>query len=231
MADDFTREPTAAGDAPPDAKLTVKVGGNEVHLEARPEVVREELGRVLDRLFQAGGEASDPDDRAVVSVTAPLPAVPKPEPPPAQASAPAPSAIDAIARARGRQMLQPGAVSLLAHVTFDPERLNALYSADPTGQVYLLTPAGTADRLDNALLLLLYGALTVRGLAAVNGRYLLRGARSLGYKLTRVPREFARNGKLAAVHGRHRSKAYRLTADGVRHCEALIPGLLQIVDG
>jgi hypothetical protein len=229
MATDPDRKADAAGDAPPDAKLTVKVGDHEIHLEASPDVVRQELGRVLDRLFQTpGGDRRDPGEEAVVSLTVPRPAAPKPASGPAPPAAP--SVVETVIRARGRQMLQPGAVSLLRHVSLDPERLGALYSVDPEGQVYLQAPARTGDRLENTLLLLLYGALALRGVAAVPGGFLLRGARSLGFKLARVPRDFG-DGKLAEVQGRHRRKTYRLSAEGVRHCETLIPGLLRSVDG
>ncbi len=228
MTKDRPSEPASV--TPSSAKLTVKVGDSEVHLEARPEVVREELGRVLDRLFQPADSDAAAIDQAVVSVTAsrpaPVPTPPATEAPPAAED----STIDAITRARGRQMLEPNAIVLLRHATLDPEQLTALYSVDPTGQVYLQTPARTADRLENTMRLLLYGALVLRGSASVNGRFLLHGARSLGFKLVRVPRDFARDGKLAAIHGRHRSKTYRLTAAGIRHCEALIPGLLRIVE-
>lgn len=219
-----------------DAKLTIKVGGNELHLEAAPEVVREEIGRVLDRLLPAGGPAAEAggQDVAVVSVTAPRPApAPAAAAPPAagRESGPAPTVVEQLARSRGRQMLEPGAGKLLRHATLGPDQLPPLFAVNPAGQVLLQIRARTAAPLTDSLLLLLYGALTLVGRRVNRGKDLLRGARSLGFKLDRVPRDFAVDGVLAAVAGRHRSKTYRLTAAGIRHCEALIPGLVRVVRG
>ncbi len=221
--------------ATPEAKLTIKVGDSELHLEAAPEVVRQEIGRVLDRLLPPGGSAAAGDGRdvAVVSVTAPRPAPPASgAPPPAgREPGPPPSVLERLTRSRGRQTLEPGAEELLRHATAGPDEPAALFAVDPAGQVLLQTRARTAAPLTDSLLLLLYGALTLLGKRSLRGRHLLRGARSLGFKLDRVPRDFGTDGVLAAVAGRHRSKTYRLTAAGIRHCEALIPGLVRVLRG
>lgn len=240
MPDETSPEKTAppGGEARSGAKLTVRVGDREVHLEARPEIVRAELDRVLDRLLPpgggepatAGGGAGDPatGDDVVVSVTAPRSGQAAASGPPADgavAAAPRP-ALDSLIRSRGRDNLQPGAVELLRQVTLDPADFQHLYSVDPGGRVCLLARPHTAEPDDDLLRLLLYGHLTLRGTSRVTGGHLLHGARSLGLKLQRVPRAFGRDdGRVAAV-GRHRRRRYGLTAVGVRHCEALIRKLL-----
>ena len=128
-------------------------------------------------------------------------------------------------------MVQPGAEKLLRHVTLDPERLAALYAVDPRGRVFLRKLPTTYDQVRDTVLLLLYGTLTQRGETSENGYRLVRAARSMGLYLERVPRAFGPDGVLAASFGRHRSKRYRLTVDGIRHCEKLIAGLLRTLEG
>ncbi len=235
---------TAAGEASPDAKLTIKVGKKTIHLEARPEIVRQELERLVDRLFPVAAEpdpvARDPvaGDPVVVSVTAPggaagVPPTVADAPAPAQegGAEPRPAALDFIVEARGRQMIQPGAEKLLEHVTLDPGELAGLFAVDASGRVLLKALPHTVDQLRDTVLLLLYGALTMRGESSENGYRLVQGVRGMGLRIERVPRELGPGGELATSFGRHRSKRYRLTAGGIRHCEKLIPGLLRALGG
>ncbi len=251
-----TKTPPASGETLPDAKLTIKVGDKEVHLEARPDIVRQELDRVVDRLFSgdramvAASTGGDPAHRdpVVVSVTAPgelagaaePPPAPSPEPAaapsvsppsPSPAAPAAQSALDFVTRVRGRQALQRGAADLLAHTTLDPAGFTALYSVDPRGKVQLQTPPRTTTPIDDTLLLVLYGALTLRGVATLGGLPLLRAVRSLGFRVERVPRKFGLATGHVQSFARLRSKRYRLTASGIRHCEGLIPGLVKAVRG
>lgn len=235
-----------AGEALPDAKLTIQAGDLEIHLEARPEIVREELDRVVDRLFEERVAVADTGPRSrdpvVVSVTAPGEPAVVPEPsstpsPQASAAPPEPaapvpqSALDFVTRARGRQALQPAAVDLLGHTTLDPAGFTDLYSVDPRGRVHLQTPPRTATPVDDTLLLVLYGALTLQGVATLGGLQLLRAARGLGFRVERVPRQFGLETGHVQSFGRRRSKRYRLTALGIRYCEGLIPGLVEAVRG
>ncbi len=240
-----------AGEALPDAKLTIKVGESEIHLEARPEIVRQELDRLVDRLLPAAAVSGEADpvrhdrvardpvarDPVVVSVTAPRggAAAQQPTAPPAAkvgvAEQPA-TALDFIVQARGRQMIKPGVEKLLKHVTIDPERIAGLYGVDPRGRVFLKKlPAATIDQVRDTVLLLLYGALTMCGETSENGYRLVQAVRGMGLRIERVPRELGPGGELAASFGRHRSKRYRLTAGGIRYCEQLIPGLLRALQG
>ncbi len=63
-------------------------------------------------------------------------------------------------------------------------------------------------------------------LASLTAADLGAAARSLGLKLQRIPRKFGLGDDRVAISGRHRGKRYRLTAAGIRHCEALIEKLL-----
>ncbi len=227
-----------AGEALPDAKLTIKVGESEIHLEARPEIVRQELDRLVDRLLPAAAVSGEADP-VVVSVTAPRGGAAAQQPtataPPAAkvgvAEQPA-TALDFIVQARGRQMIKPGVEKLLKHVTIDPERIAGLYGVDPRGRVFLKKlPAATIDQVRDTVLLLLYGALTMCGETSENGYRLVQAVRGMGLRIERVPRELGPGGELAASFGRHRSKRYRLTAGGIRYCEQLIPGLLRALQG
>jgi hypothetical protein len=47
----------------------------------------------------------------------------------------------------------------------------------------------------------------------------------------RPPAGLGDGGALATCFGRRRGKRYRLTADGLRPCERLLPGLLDDLDG
>ena len=123
-------------------------------------------------------------------------------------------------------MVQPGAEKLLHHVTADPEEVAELFAVDPRGRVFLKTLPITAEDVRDTVLLLLYGALTQRGETSEGGYRLVGAVRSMGLRIERVPRAFGRDGVLAASFGRHRSKRYRLTPDGIRHCERLIPEML-----
>ncbi len=215
-------------DKPSNPKLTVKVGAAEVHLEAQPEIVRQELDRVLDRLFQSNGTSSrlhpqaSADDIVAVSVTA---SKPRPTAPPTETPArPRESALEYVFRARGRQPIAPAALDSLRHTTLGPRHLTEKYSVDPQGRVTLCALPQTASQLPDALLLLLYGMLTLRGEEAVTAVALTAAARASGLRLTRVPRDFTGHG-LATGSGQRRGKRYHLTVDGVRHCEQLIPSL------
>lgn len=219
-----TEKPASGDETSPSAKLTIKVGEKEIHLEARPEIVRQELDRLVDRLSQPSLAEPAGDDRAgdeqvVLSVTAPRTAAGAPPPAAAPAEteesgSPA-AALDFIARERGRQLVQPGAGKLLRHVTLDPERLAALYAVDPRGRVLLKKLPSTFHQVRDTVLLLLYGTLTQLGETSENGYHLVRTVRSLGLPIERVPRSFSPDGVLAASSGRHRAKRYRLTGLGI----------------
>ncbi len=224
-----------AGDHQLEAKLTVKVGGGEVHLEGRQEVVREELGRVLDRLFQASPSGVAPagdaehDEPVVVSSSAQRPA-PAAEAP-VRVVEPAVTPLELVTRSRGRQAMSPGAADLLRLVTLNPATVAELYSVDHRGKVRLLEPPRTPHEIIDAILLLLYGMLTLRADSLTTGDELMRGVRSLGFRVGRVPRRFAGHDERIEVSGYHRAKRYSLTAAGIRHCEALISKLLQDARG
>ncbi len=228
-----------AGEALPDAKLTIKVGDSEIQLEARPDIVRQELDRLVERLLPpaAAGAGADP---VVVSVTAPAaggasgrgaktkaPVAVKEGGAPAQ-GAEAPAPLDFIVQTRGRQMIKPGVDKLLEHVTLDPERLAELYAVDARGRVLLKKlPGATRHQLRNTVLLLLFGGLTMSGETSESGYRLVQAVRGMGLRIERIPRKFGPGSELAISFGRHRGKRYRLTAGGIRYCEQLIPGLLR----
>ncbi len=240
-----------AGEALPDAKLTIKVGDSEIQLEARPDIVRQELDRLVERLLPpaATGVGADP---VVVSVTAPAargasgqgekaeaPVAVKdggepaqgeeaPEPLAVKEGGAPPAPLDFIVQTRGRQMIKPGVDKLLEHVTLDPERLAELYAVDARGRVLLKKlPGATKHQLRNTVLLLLFGGLTMSGETSESGYRLVQAVRGMGLRIERIPREFGPGSELAVSFGRHRSKRYRLTAGGIRYCEQLIPGLLR----
>ena len=197
----------------PKAKLTFRVGDQEVQFEAGLEAVKAELDRLAAaRMRGAGGGHAE---TATVSFTAPRPAsgardaASKAEPPP---TAPAKAT---------------SAKELRRHVTFERKDLDRVFAIDTEGLVSVRTlPEPRRKRLGDLLMLLLYGMLALQGRSPVPGSALLDGAHRSGITLIRADRYLARKGPLVVSGGQRRGKRYRLTAEGIPHCEKLVRELL-----
>ncbi len=92
----------------------------------------------------------------------------------------------------------------------------------------MLPETGRDSRAD-ALLLLLYGMLVLRGQAPSTAPALLRSARRSGLTSTRTSRALRGKSRLVHTSGLRRGMRYRLTRDGIEHCEKLIPRLLPLL--
>jgi hypothetical protein len=202
----------------PTAKLILKVGDKEVHLEAGIETVRSELDRLASRLLSP----DDGDEEPVLSVTAPRPrksrSKRRPKSPAERAIRPGRTAVLPAMRPAGAEQLED--------VTLDPNQSAELYAVNADGEIGLRKlPQGDKPEAD-VLLLLLYGMLVFQGRSPATAPALLRAARESGLKIDRAHRILAKRAHLVEITGRRRGKRYRLKGAGVSYCEDLIRKLL-----
>ncbi len=191
------------------AKLTLRVGEKEVCFEGAAETVAAELHRVAAAMLGTA-KASD-GETASLTLTAPRQAAPEREEPTPGDVAPS----------------SPGAARLMSYAALDRRRVARLYAAGDTGALALkVLPATGRDSNADALLLLLYGLLILRGQSRVSALALLRCARDSGLALSRANRYFKGRSRWVTSSGERRNTRFQLTESGVEHCEMLIPGLL-----
>ena len=195
------------------AKLTLKVGDKELQFEAEVEKVEAELHRLAAEMLRSGGR-DDRGEPAVLSLTAPRAAAPAEKALPAKKTVPASAA----------------AAELMQHATLDRQEVGRLYTVGASGGIALRTlPETGPDSKADALLLLLYGMLTLRGQSPSTAPALLTNVRDSGLMLHRASRNLQGKSRLVATSGLRRGMRYRLTPAGIEHCEKLIPRLLPLL--
>ncbi len=200
------------------AKLTIKVGDRSVEFEAGVERVEAELHRLASELLSSGG-SREGDEPAVLSVTAPR----------------RPAPVEERSRRTGDfpekvVPASPSVAELLRHAKLDRREVARLYAAGESGVIRLrVLPETGRDSRADTLLLVLYGMLALRGRAPSTAPALLKSARASGSRLTRASRAFKGKSRLVSKSGERRGMRYRLTPDGVEHCEKLIPRLLPLL--
>ncbi len=192
--------------AEPRAQLVVKLGGGEVCFEAGLRAVEQRFDGVMDRLFAAWQPGA-------AARRATHPAV----------------AMRLVPRETGRAATPaPGASGGHPGLALDPGEVAESFSVNAANELSLrVMPRGfkERDRKADALLLLLYGKLTLQGKSQVTAPALLRSARQSGLALDRASRLLDRRGRYVFTEGRRRGKRYGLTADGIRYCENLLISL------
>ncbi len=200
------------------AKLTLKVGDSEVQFEAGVDRVEAELHRLAAELLGTGrssGGRSDGGEPAVLSVTASRP----------------PAAMPAMAEPARKVVPASASVAeLMQHAELDRRGVARLYSTSESGTITLrLLPETGRDSHADALLLVLYGMLELRGRAPSTAPALLKSIRESGLMLRRASRALEGKGRLVSTSGARRGKRYRLTRAGIEHCERLIPRFLPLL--
>ncbi len=124
----------------------------------------------------------------------------------------------------------PGVADLMRHAKLDRRRVARLYAAGDRGTIRLrILPETGRDSHADALLLLLYGMLVLRGRAPATAPALLKSVRASGLMLKRASRALQGKSALVSTSGLRRGRRYRLTRDGIDHCEELIPRLLPLL--
>ncbi len=204
------------------AKLTIKVGDRSVEFEAGVDRVEAELHRLAAELL-GSGRGREGDEPAVLSVTAPR--------------RPAPAGEAESARSGGTGAFpekavpaSPSVAELMRHAKLDRREVARLYAAGKSGTIRLRAlPETGRDSQGDTLLLVLYGMLVLRGRAPSTAPALLKGARASGLMLKRASRALEGKSRLVSRSGLRRGMRYRLTRDGVEHCETLIPRLLPLL--
>ncbi len=197
------------------AKLTLKVGDKEVRFEAGVDRVEAELHRLAAELLGSGGRG-DAKEPAVLSVTA------ERSPAPARAGKPPP--------VKKVVPVSAGAAELMQHATLDRQEVAKLYFETDSGALALrVLPQTGPDTKADALLLVLYGLLVLKGRAPSTAPALLKGARASGLPLKRAKRFLKGKSRLFSTSGLRRGMRYRLTRAGIEHCERLIPRLLPLL--
>lgn len=189
------------------AKLTLRVGEKEVCLEAGVDVAAAELHRLASLMLTSGD-----GDPASLTLTAP-----------GQARDAGHGDEPAVGDAGP---LSPEASRLASHAALDPRRAARLYSLDNDALALTQLPVTGRDSTADALLLLLYGHLVLRGRARVSALDLLRCARDSGLALRRANRYFKGRSRWVTSLGSHRAIRFQLTESGVEHCEELLQDLL-----
>ena len=112
--------------------------------------------------------------------------------------------------------------------TLDLHEVAECYSVNAADELSLrVMPRGEKARQRNAdaLMLLLYGKLTLQGKSQVTAPALLRSARQSGLALDRASRLLDRRAKYVFAEGRRRGKRYGLTPEGIEYCEKLLASL------
>ncbi len=199
------------------AKLTLKVGDTEVRYEAGVDRVEAELRRLAGELLGSGG-AGEP---AVLSVTAPGAPDEKTKAPGKEPTAAFPEKVVPASSSAGE---------LMRHARLERREVAGLYAPGDSGAIRLrVLPETGRDSRADALLLLLYGTLVLRGQAPSTAPALLKSARQSGLTSTRPSRVFKGKSRLVHTSGLRRGMRYRLTRDGIEHCEKLIPRLLPLL--
>ncbi len=124
----------------------------------------------------------------------------------------------------------PNVAELMRHARLDRREVARLYAAGESGAIRLrVLPETGRDSRGDTLLLVLYGMLVLRSQAPSTAPALLKSARASGSQLTRASRAFKGKSRLVSKSGEARGMRYRLTPDGVEHCEKLIPRLLALL--
>jgi hypothetical protein len=158
-----------------------------------------------------GGASPPEDETPVLSVTAP----PK-------------AARSRSAARKTRPAIRAATAELLRSVTLEHHQIAPLYADDGSGNLALRTlPETRRDRVSDTLMLLLYGMLTLRKRSPVTAPALLKSARASNLAISRASQFLTGKGRLVATSGQRRGKRYRLTRDGVSHCEDLARHLLR----
>ncbi len=197
------------------AKLTLKVGDKEVRFEAGVERVEAELHRLAAELLRSGG--GEGGEAPVLSVTAP--------PRMATTDQPGPGEFpEKVVPAN------PGVGELMRHARLEYREVTRLYAVAGSGVIRLrVLPETGRDSKADALLLVLYGMLVLRGQAPSTAPALLKGVRASGLMLKRAKRALEGKSRLVSTSGLRRGMRFRLTPDGIAHCEKLIPRLLPLL--
>ncbi len=124
----------------------------------------------------------------------------------------------------------PGVGELMRHARLEYREVTRLYAVAGSGVIRLrVLPETGRDSPADTLLLVLYGMLVLRGQAPSTAPALLKSARASGLMLKRANRVLKGKSRLVSKSGEARGMRYRLTPDGVEHCETLIPRLLPLI--